>query len=129
MHFDHLPNDRVTLSEFIHEFCCGMVALTRVSAKAFGIPYPLQTGWLRKYGDRTAMLHSLTIGPVTAKIIEERIDGVIHEPRQAKKQRNLIEPRGGFCPMCACDALPWEDCEHTENAAALAMREMLEGTP
>ncbi len=30
-----------------------------------------------------------------------------------------------FVPLCHCDALPWDDCEHTDRAAELAMRDML----
>jgi len=33
---------------------------------------------------------------------------------------------GSYRPSCACDVLPWEDCEHTEAAAQAAMQEMLE---
>ena len=32
----------------------------------------------------------------------------------------------GTCtPLCDCDVLPWEDCEHTEALAQQAMHEML----
>lgn len=33
---------------------------------------------------------------------------------------------GKFVPLCNCDALPWEDCEHTEALAHAAMLEMLD---
>ena len=30
-----------------------------------------------------------------------------------------------FVPLCHCNVLPWEDCEHTDAMAASAMKEML----
>lgn len=30
-----------------------------------------------------------------------------------------------FVPLCNCDVLPWEDCEHTDQLANNAMEEML----
>jgi len=29
-------------------------------------------------------------------------------------------------PYCACNTLPWEDCEHTDAEAQIAMQEMLD---
>jgi len=36
---------------------------------------------------------------------------------------------GVFVPLCDCDVLPWDDCEHTEALAQAALREHYGITP
>lgn len=54
--------DRTTLKEFLRRNYSSAISLTFRSAKAFGIPYPLEAGWAKKYADRTALTSSLTTG-------------------------------------------------------------------
>lgn len=54
--------DRTTLRDFIGRHYGKTISLTIKSAKAFGIPYPLEAGWAKKYADRTALTDSLTTG-------------------------------------------------------------------
>jgi len=53
--------------------------------------------------------------------------GRMAQDMKPKKDVNR-KPRitGTYRPSCACDVLPWEDCEHTEAAAQAALQEMLE---
>jgi len=107
----------ITLSEYLkHEYGGAIKALTFAAAKAFGIPYPPQSGWARTYANRSIRLDKY--------------------PERKAKKKNSGKPRNNHgasvittsAPAydCGCDhILPWEDCEHTEQAAQTAMREMI----
>jgi hypothetical protein len=94
------------------------VSLTFKSAQAFGIPYPLESGWAKTYAGRTALRSSVTAGkkakPVKAK-----------KPKKANEPKPVITGLAVFVPLCNCTTPPWEDCEHTEALAQNAMAEML----
>jgi len=56
-------------------------------------------------------------------------------PKMQKKQKGKQKPaslppvrtKSAAVKSCGCDhILPWDDCEHTDAAAAAAMREMLQ---
>jgi hypothetical protein len=42
-----------------------------------------------------------------------------------KAKKPAITGPSVFIPLCECDALPWDDCEHTDRMAHNAMKEML----
>lgn len=111
-----VSQDRITLKEFLARNYGSAISLTYRSAKAFGIPYPLESGWAKKYADRTALLSSVTVGKKGVKN---------HGKRDKKLPGKFITGPKVFIPSCSCDVLPWEDCEHTEEAAHSAMLEML----
>lgn len=48
-------------------------------------------------------------------------------PKKKSKKNHHASVRTGktFTPACSCDALPWEDCEHTEALANQAMKDIL----
>lgn len=67
---------------------------------------------------------------------EQQAPAIKHEPHKKKthkrksrqcKSRQVIEGQvfavtgGKFVPACSCDVLPWDDCEHTEALAQLAL--------
>jgi hypothetical protein len=108
-----LPDgDRTTLKEFLSRNYSSAIGLTFRSAKAFGIPYPLEAGWAKKYADRTALTSSLTTGKK-----------VTHQ--KSKKQKASTHSTGAFVPLCNCNVPAWEDCEHTEALSYKAMRDIL----
>jgi hypothetical protein len=107
--------DRVTLKDFLSANYGTAVSLTFKSARAFGIPYPLESGWAKKYADRTAPRGSVTVGK---KAKPEKLVKV-HTPKPA-----ITDP-AVFVPLCNCSTPPWEDCEHTDALAQGAMAEML----
>jgi len=53
-----------------------------------------------------------------------------HKPQRCKS-RPIVEGQvfavtgGEFAPLCDCDVLPWEDCEHTDALAEAAMLDQL----
>ena len=104
--------DRTTLKEFLSSNYSSAISLTFRSAKAFGIPYPLEAGWAKKYADRTALTSSLTTGKKATH-------------KKSKKQKVNAKNPGSFVPLCNCNVAAWEDCEHTEALAHKAMRDML----
>jgi len=104
--------DRVTLRDFLSKNYSSAISLTFRSAKAFGIPYPLEAGWAKKYADRTALTSSLTTGKK-----------VTHQ--KSKKQKASKQSTDAFVPLCNCNVPAWEDCEHTEALSHKAMRDML----
>jgi hypothetical protein len=110
--------DRITLKDFLSENYGSAVSLTFKSAQAFGIPYPLESGWAKKYAGRTALVSSVTVGKRA-------------KPAKAGKQKKAKEPKpvitgpAVFVPLCNCTTPPWEDCEHTDALAQAAMGEML----
>ena len=113
-----VSGDRITLKDFLSENYGSAVSLTFKSARAFGIPYPLESGWAKKYASRTALRSSVTVGKKA-------------KPAKAKKQKKANEPKpvvtgpAVFVPLCNCTTPPWEDCEHTDALAQAAMGEML----
>ena len=50
-----------------------------------------------------------------------------HKP--PKDHHATVTTGGNFVPMCNCDALPWEDCEHTDALAMQAMSDQLTSAP
>jgi hypothetical protein len=54
--------DRITLKDFLSANYSTAVSLTFKSARAFGIPYPLESGWAKKYAGRIAFRSSVTVG-------------------------------------------------------------------
>lgn len=113
-----VSGDRVTLKEFLGANYGAAVSLTFKSARAFGIPYPLESGWAKKYADRTALRSSVTVGK-KAKPAKAGKPPNVHAPKPV-----ITEP-AVFLPLCNCTTPPWEDCEHTEALAQSAMAEML----
>lgn len=107
-----VAGDRITLKEFLSSNYGSAISLTFKSAMAFGIPYPLESGWAKKYADRTASRRSLTLGKKSKSV-------------KAKKQNTTAKITGEFVPLCDCTTPPWEDCEHTDALAQAAMVEML----
>jgi hypothetical protein len=107
--------DRVTLKDFLSANYGTAVSLTFKSARAFGIPYPLESGWAKKYADRTAPRSSVTVG----KKAKPGKPVKVHVPKPA-----ITDP-AVFVPLCNCATPPWEDCEHTDALAQGAMAEML----
>lgn len=107
--------DRVTLKEFLSANYGTAVSLTFKSARAFGIPYPLESGWAKKYADRTAPRSSVTVGK-KAKLVR---------PKKERQSKPAVVSPAVFVPLCSCTTPPWEDCEHTDALAQSAMAEML----
>lgn len=113
-----VSGDRVTLKEFLGANYGTAVSLTFKSARAFGIPYPLESGWAKKYADRTALRSSVTVGK-KAKPVKAGKPAKVHAPKP------VITDPAVFTPLCNCTTPPWEDCEHTDALAQSAMAEML----
>lgn len=107
-----VSGDRITLKEFLSANYGTAVSLTVKSARAFGIPYPLESGWAKKYADRTALRGSVTVG-------KKAKPAKVHAPKPC------ITGHAVFVPLCNCTTPPWEDCEHTDALAENAMAEML----
>lgn len=110
-----VAGDRVTLKEFLSANYGTAVSLTFQSARAFGIPYPLESGWAKKYSDRTALRSSVTVGK-KAKLVR---------PKKEHQAKPAVVSPAVFVPLCNCTTPPWEECEHTEALAQSAMAEML----
>lgn len=113
-----VSGERVTLKEFLGANYGTAVSLTFKSARAFGIPYPLESGWAKKYADRTALRSSVTVGK-KANPSKAGKPAKIHTPKPA-----ITDP-AVFTPLCNCTTPPWEDCEHTDALAQSAMADML----
>jgi hypothetical protein len=54
--------ERITLEDFLKRSYTKHISLTLRSAKAFGIPYPLESGWAKKYAHKTAPIKRLSVG-------------------------------------------------------------------
>lgn len=104
---------RITLKDFLSENYGSAVSLTFKSARAFGIPYPLESGWAKKYASRTALRSSVTVGKKAKPV------------KQTKPKKASVAAPIEFVPLCNCTTPPWEDCEHTDALAQSAMSEML----
>jgi len=52
----------ITLEDFLKRSYTKHISLTIRSAKAFGIPYPLESGWAQKYAKKTALVKRLSVG-------------------------------------------------------------------
>lgn len=108
---------RMTLKDFLtNNYSNKAKSLTYRSALAFGIPYPLESGWAKKYENRTALVSSLTVGK------KEKLNQV---KRPLKENKVCVTGPKEFVSLCSCDSPPWDDCEHTEYETHQAMLEML----
>lgn len=116
------PAEKITLAQYLDAEYKTHKSLSFRAAKAFGVPYPLESGWVKKYTHRvitTAQLEALTKGGKKA----------------AKKHNQAVATPPATTPRtmvahCGCyHVLPWEDCEHTmekfEQEADAAYREMI----
>jgi hypothetical protein len=91
-------------------------SMTVKAAKAFGVPYPLKSGWVAQYGENRV--------PTTqAELLfhSKKKTGKAATPKDHHPTRTT----GMFTALCNCDVPPWEDCEHTEALAHRAMQEIL----
>lgn len=107
----------ITLSDYLlMEYGGAVKALTFAAAKAFGIPYPPQSGWAKTYANR-----SIRLDKYPERKTKEKKSG---KPRHNHGASVITTSAPAY--DCGCDhVLPWEDCEHTEQAAQSAMREMI----
>lgn len=109
----------ITLAEFIDRHYPGnSKALTAAAAKAWGIPYPLKSGWYKDYAEKAIPISKM-------QAIHKKVGS-----RQKKHKKHAAEPVAPVAhvrdvQVCNCNVQPWEDCEHTEAAASQAMQEML----
>jgi hypothetical protein len=46
-------------------------------------------------------------------------------PKVYKAKKPVITGPSVFVPLCNCDVLPWDDCQHTDALANEAMQEMM----
>lgn len=118
--------ERVTLREFLAEnYAGGVKALTAKAARAFGVPYPLESGWAKKYAARVISKDVACdlVGLQAAK----RPNSAKTRPAKSTPDANpAVTHSCAAVEDCGCDhILPWEDCEHTEAAAAAALEEIL----
>lgn len=116
--------ERVTLREFLADNYVGSVkALTAKAARAFGVPYPLESGWAKKYAARSVDKDAAgdLVGLRRAKKA-----GSTKPKARAPDAGPVVTNSCAAVEDCGCDhILPWEDCEHTEAAAAAALEEIL----
>lgn len=114
--------DRITLRDFLStNYGTTSASLTFKSARAFGIPYPLESGWVKRYASRAALRSSVTVGKKvkSSKKLKPKSQSVAQAPGI------FIPGPAVFVPLCNCTTPPWEDCEHTDALAQAAMGEML----
>lgn len=110
----------LTLSDYLlMEYGGAVKALTFAAAKAFGIPYPPQSGWAKTYANR-----SIRLDKYPERKSKKKNSG---KPRTKKHNHGAsVITKSAYVPHCGCyHVLPWEHCEHTERAAQSAMRKML----
>lgn len=103
----------ITLRDFLAKVYGTHVSLTFKAAKQFGIPWPLSAGWKTKYADKVADLSKLTVGKPKKRF---KLSSLKNEPAKTVQK--------SFTPLCNCNVPPWEDCEHTDQLAYQAFKEM-----
>jgi hypothetical protein len=120
-------NKSITLREYVAEMYGGHhAALTHKAARVFGVPYPLESGWLKKYGNRVANPERLVFQRKQKKPKPKKATKPMKPMNtKLKEKKPAITGPSVFVPLCECDALPWDDCEHTERMAHNSMMEML----
>jgi Domain of unknown function (DUF5710) len=107
------PDNRISLREYLDQEYAGCHALTRKSAIAFGIPYPLEQGWAKRYANNMAKPENLTVG--------KRNKAKASKPKQSKPN-NIT---GAYQPLCDCNVLAWDDCEHSIGDESSIIRQTL----
>lgn len=117
--------DSVLLKDYVKQiYGDHHVSLTAKAAKAFGVPYPLVSGWLKQYGNRACRVDRLEFTKKAKKKKPLKNKGLhlMDTPKLQTRGPVVVDT-----PIsCGCDVLPWEDCEHTEATAQKAMAEMLQ---
>lgn len=99
----------ISLSQYLSTAYAGYKGLSAKAARAFGIPYPLEAGWVQKYADRTISNEALKHLPKTS---------VQKKARPPEESFKPIITTSAPVKSCGCShVLPWEDCEHTAEAS------------
>lgn len=120
------PAEQITLREFLAEnYAGGVKALTAKAARAFGVPYPLESGWAKKYAAKA--IPKGAAGDLVGRQGAKRSNSEKHHAAKARPDTGPVITRScSAVEDCGCDhVLPWEDCEHTEAAANAAFEEIL----
>lgn len=108
----------VTLRQYVAKHYGRLPTLTKTAARAFGVPFPLEGGWLHKYGGSSIsadVADSLKLGRMARK------RGPSCDTRQSRTKGHAPKAtKSVYVPHCGCtDVLPWEDCEHTAFLAVV----------
>lgn len=117
----------ITLREYLSLFYTPEVkSITFDAARVFGIPFPPEKGWAKRYADRRityAAMDSIKrkVGKKVAKSLDRK--GVSLNSRH--NPDGFTTGPSTVAPDCGCGVLPWEDCQHSDAEADRAMREML----
>jgi hypothetical protein len=80
------------------------------------------------YERKTWFIHNVEDLTPFMKWIDKDYNPQVQHSTNTHKVNEKFWARTGpkvFTPMCDCDALPWDDCEHTEFDSIKAMQEML----
>jgi len=112
--------------------------------KFIGIQYPLPNKWMReRHGKQITQesrkaFESFHAGYMATskskRIMHHQENAQVVVERPVNKQKRIIEGEiyattgGRIKPICTCNALPWEDCKHTDQQANTEMRRQLSGT-
>jgi hypothetical protein len=90
-------SENLTLSSYLEKRGKQAKALTRGEAEAFGIPYPLQTGWPRRHGEMEitpTMIADAAFRVAIAK--QEARDRAKHAPTKTQASHAKASPIPGF---------------------------------
>lgn len=125
------PEQQITLKAYLGTHYRGAaIGLSFKAAMAFGIPYPPEKGWAKKFGDRS--ISAAQMNSIAKKTAPSNTSVEAPKPgREKNKKKNQRHTASfGITGMakpasCSCKVQPWEDCEHTEAAANKAMLEMI----
>lgn len=98
----------ITLAEYLAiKYSASSASLSKTAAQAFGVPFPLETGWIKMYRYSRAPASILDHKPAKKRNRSSKIEGGSTQI-QASDVTTITTPAS-----CACTALPWEHCEHT----------------
>lgn len=95
-----------------------------------GVAWPPKEGWV----DRACG----QLIPIESKLQFEKLSGNLQNKEALKYPQNQsldkgrpfkTKSTGKYTPICVCNVLPWDDCEHTDNAANMAFTEIIGGHP
>lgn len=115
------PSDMTTqfriTSEWIRSNATPAGGYKNEQLAAIGLRTPLESGWMRK-----------AEGKLITQADRQKFESFHTGYKPSKKSKAVLDLKTTkpFTPMCDCDVLPWEDCEHTDMEAERAFNAITE---
>jgi hypothetical protein len=95
---------------------------TKAQLAAIGVAWPPVKGWTARCEGKQITMEQKKVFESFAFNVADLSKLSVGKPKNPAKPAPVVTKT--FTPLCNCNVLPWEDCEHTDALAHKAMLEM-----